>query len=70
MKFQVLKVGIMMVTIFLFPFAVGAEFPDKPIQVLVGWSPGSQNDMIDWVVGYRAYPGWPGPLPPRHHPEA
>ena len=28
----------------------GAEFPDKPIQVLVGWTVGSQNDGIDRVI--------------------
>ena len=28
----------------------GAEFPEKPIQVLVGWPVGSQNDSIDRVI--------------------
>jgi tripartite-type tricarboxylate transporter receptor subunit TctC len=31
--------------------AVGvAEFPDKPIQVLVGWPAGSMNDMVDRAI--------------------
>ena len=33
------------------PSAVGASFPEKPIQVLVGWPAGSQNDMIDRAIG-------------------
>jgi len=28
-----------------------AEFPDKPIQVLVGWPAGSLNDSVDRVIG-------------------
>lgn len=28
----------------------GAEFPEKPIQVLVGWPVGSQNDGMDRVI--------------------
>lgn len=27
-----------------------AEFPDKPIQILVGWSAGSLNDMVDRTI--------------------
>ena len=33
------------------PSAVWASFPEKPIQVLVGWPAGSQNDMIDRAIG-------------------
>lgn len=31
----------------LLPAVGGAEFPEKPIQALVGWPPGSTNDMVD-----------------------
>ena len=32
------------------PSAVWASFPEKPVQVLVGWPVGSQNDMIDRAI--------------------
>lgn len=50
MKRRGYKVGlVVLLSLFLFlvPNLVRAEFPDKPIQVLVGWPAGSQNDMID-----------------------
>jgi tripartite-type tricarboxylate transporter receptor subunit TctC len=56
MKIQIQKWGIcnlmslILMTAFLLPLAGGAEFPEKPIQILVGWSAGSQNDMIDRTV--------------------
>ena len=34
----------------LSPAVGGAEFPEKPIQVLVGWPAGSQNDMTDRAI--------------------
>lgn len=36
--------------VFLLPMVVEAEFPEKPIQVLVGWPAGSMNDMAARVV--------------------
>jgi tripartite-type tricarboxylate transporter receptor subunit TctC len=42
--------GLIFMTAFLLPVAGGAEFPEKPIQVLVGWFAGSQNDLIDRAV--------------------
>lgn len=36
--------------ILLLPAAPRADFPEKPIQVLVGWPVGSQNDMIDRAI--------------------
>jgi tripartite-type tricarboxylate transporter receptor subunit TctC len=49
----VIRWGIMIVTAVLFFMGAeirAAEFPDKPIQVLVGWAVGSQNDAIDRVI--------------------
>jgi tripartite-type tricarboxylate transporter receptor subunit TctC len=34
----------------LWPSAGKADFPEKPIQVLVGWPVGSPNDMIDRAI--------------------
>lgn len=36
--------------LFLAPMASIAEYPEKPIQVLVGWPVGSQNDMTDRAI--------------------
>ena len=45
------KTGIMIGLFFLLSAGmVRAEFPEKPIQVLVGWAVGSQNDSIDRVI--------------------
>ena len=38
------------VLIFSVPFPGGAEYPDKPIQVLCGWPAGTKNDMTARAV--------------------
>ena len=53
MRIQICRPGTLILMIFsLMPFlfvppAGSGEFPENPLQVLVGWSAGSQNDMID-----------------------
>ena len=52
-KVRELKMKVVFISIFVllcFSLALGAEFPEKPIQVLVGWPAGSQNDMTDRAV--------------------
>lgn len=50
---SVFRVGIVVgMVIFLLPLSGEADFPDKPIQVLVGWPAGSRNDMIDRAVAH------------------
>ena len=45
------KIVLFLVVMSIFgPSAVWASFPEKPIPVLVGWPPGSQNDMIDRAI--------------------
>jgi len=49
----VYRVGIIIVTTVFSLMGtniMGAEFPKKPVQVLVGWPVGSQNDSIDRVI--------------------
>jgi tripartite-type tricarboxylate transporter receptor subunit TctC len=41
---------ISLLIILSFSSAVWADFPEKPIQVLVGWPVGSQNDMTDRAI--------------------
>ena len=41
---------IVCLLILVFPLPAWADFPEKPIQVLVGWPAGSQNDMIDRAI--------------------
>jgi tripartite-type tricarboxylate transporter receptor subunit TctC len=38
--------------ILLLPAVPRADFPEKPMQVLVGWPAGSQNDMIDRAIAH------------------
>ncbi len=50
------QTGWMQIVLFVLVSILGssaawADFPDKPIQVLVGWPVGSQNDMIDRAIG-------------------
>jgi tripartite-type tricarboxylate transporter receptor subunit TctC len=42
-----------LVLMLLGPSAGWTAFPEKPIQILVGWSVGSQNDMIDRAIAKR-----------------
>jgi tripartite-type tricarboxylate transporter receptor subunit TctC len=44
------KVAVMAWAVLVFSASAWAEFPEKPIQVLVGWPVGSQNDMIDRAI--------------------
>lgn len=53
MKIRVSKTAMIMILvsfILSFPVVGVAEFPDKPIQVLVGWPVGSMNDMVDRAI--------------------
>jgi len=53
MKFWVSKTAMGMIwAVFMLSLAGfgWAEFPDKPIQVLVGWPVGSMNDMVDRAI--------------------
>jgi tripartite-type tricarboxylate transporter receptor subunit TctC len=53
MKTRAFKLRIILAVIgalFLSPNLGVADFPDKPIQVLVGWPAGSQNDMTDRAI--------------------
>ncbi len=53
MKTRAFKLKIILAVIgalFLSPNLGVADFPDKPIQVLVGWPVGSQNDMTDRAI--------------------
>jgi len=53
MKVGIRKLGLVIagaVFLLLVPDVGVAEFPEKPIQVLVGWPAGSQNDMIDRAI--------------------
>jgi tripartite-type tricarboxylate transporter receptor subunit TctC len=43
-------VFISLLVILPFSSAVWADFPEKPVQVLVGWPVGSQNDMTDRAI--------------------
>jgi tripartite-type tricarboxylate transporter receptor subunit TctC len=43
-------VGALAVLLFLGSAVHAAEFPEKPIQVLVGWPAGSLNDMVDRTI--------------------
>ena len=47
-KRSIIWVPLLVVLAFSSP--AWAQFPDKPIQVLVGWPAGSQNDMIDRAI--------------------
>jgi tripartite-type tricarboxylate transporter receptor subunit TctC len=53
MHFSVQRIGgVLFFLAFSLFIPAGAQggFPEKPIQILVGWSAGSQNDMIDRAV--------------------
>jgi tripartite-type tricarboxylate transporter receptor subunit TctC len=43
--------GALVVLVFAGTAVQAAEFPEKPIQVLVGWPAGSLNDMVDRAIG-------------------
>jgi tripartite-type tricarboxylate transporter receptor subunit TctC len=43
--------GALVVLVFTGAAVHAAEFPEKPIQVLVGWPAGSLNDMVDRAIG-------------------
>jgi len=43
-------VFISLLVVLSFSSPLWADFPEKPIQVLVGWPAGSQNDMIDRAI--------------------
>jgi len=45
-------VFLLVAFILLLPAAARADFPEKPMQVLVGWPAGSQNDMIDRAIAH------------------
>lgn len=44
--------GAVLVVLLLAPAVRGAEFPEKPLQVLVGWPAGSLNDMVDRAIAH------------------
>jgi tripartite-type tricarboxylate transporter receptor subunit TctC len=50
---QLGKAAILVAVILLsaVPFPAGAEYPDRPIQVLCGWPVGSKNDMTSRAIG-------------------
>jgi tripartite-type tricarboxylate transporter receptor subunit TctC len=53
MKSSLYRKGIAIMTVILSLMGaeiVGAEFPEKPIQVLVGWPVGSSNDAMDRAI--------------------
>ncbi len=52
MRSRICRTGIILVVVALSLMGarVRAEFPERPIQVLVGWPVGSQNDGIDRVI--------------------
>jgi tripartite-type tricarboxylate transporter receptor subunit TctC len=50
MKLRICKTAmviILAVLILSLPAVGGAEFPERPITVLVAWSAGSLNDMVE-----------------------
>ena len=53
MKHYAYRLGIIIVTAFFSLMGTenaGAKFPEKPIQVLVGWPVGTANDMMDRAI--------------------
>lgn len=53
MKYSKVNICLTLVTLFVFGFAgfvIAAEFPSKPIKVIVGFSPGGTTDLIARVV--------------------
>jgi tripartite-type tricarboxylate transporter receptor subunit TctC len=53
-------VGALVVCLLMGSAVHAAEFPEKPIQVLVGWPAGSLNDMVDRTIAQEYAAARPG----------